>query len=40
MPVNGLVMERHRKHREGRAKKNIDVLMHVGGGVDRDMMGA
>src|ERR1700679_3486263 len=35
MPVNGLVMERHRKHREGRVKKNRDGLKHVGGGVDR-----
>jgi hypothetical protein len=40
MPVNGLVMERHRKHREGRVKKNRDGLMHVGGGVDRDVMRA
>jgi hypothetical protein len=42
MPVNELVMERHRRHREGRVKKNRDGVMHVGGlgGVDRDVMRA
>jgi len=37
MQVNGLVTERHRKHREERVKKNRDGLQHVGGEFDKDV---
>jgi len=40
MPVNRLAMERHRKGKEGKEKKNRGGLMHAGGAVDRDVMKA